>query len=785
MIEWLITCGTGFLAKEVIGELAKVTKGAAEGYLKDFFKQHLSNAIGGIRKKEPWQKAMAKATQEFLDLIEEELLVNVGLDKSQLKQYSQPLTQFIKNKSVLEILGSAFDKNLKVLDTKTLATIWNQINPPLPDEFNWYFVAEKYRRKCKNISLELDKLREILDSENLMKLVDNIQIKPEFDLERYQEVIQKEYGNLNLESLDTSAYLDNDLNLLKLWPMFIPQNVRNSQEYLPQVHEIPKGYLKEFKDSEQLEEKFNQEKLESLRRTYFQQQTCSVLELVENQNSQYLVILGDPGSGKSTLLQYIALKWAKLLPKDLPSYPIPLLIELKTYIRNYNDHNYTNFLEFLEKSSGVICNFPQHELDGQLKNGNGIVMFDGLDEVFDHTQREEVITNIKKFASIYKKVKVIVTSRVIGYEAKTFKNANFSHYMLEDLDEKQIEDFIQRWHQFAYEKPEDRQWRKERLLKAIKSSSAIQQIAGNPLLLTMMAIMNRNLELAKNKSDLYSKASEFLLNWNVELAHSKVDYNSNVPKYINYKDKQAMLRQMAYFMQNNGEDFTGNFIRGDDVESIIKKYLESIDIENARGIARELKEQLRSRNFILCYVGAELGIEYYAFVHRTFWEFFCAWEFVWQFKETRDISIDKLKEEVFGNHWQDEKWHEILRLIAGLIAPKFVGEIINYLMEQDGKDEKFMNLFLASKCLFEVRFHQPIKDIASELLSKLIDLTNYNIDNIDYDSEICTQAVAVVAEIWRDYPQTKICLNHIAEFHNDLNVQDRAREELVKYGKND
>ena len=96
-----------------------------------------------------------------------------------------------------------------------------------------------------------------------------------------------------------------------------------------------------------------------------------------------------------------------------------------------------------------------------------------------------------------------------------------------------------------------------------------------------------------------------------------------------------------------------------------------------------------------------------------------------------------------------------------------------------------MNLFLASKCLFEVRFHQPIKDIASELLSKLIDLTNYNIDNIDYDSKICTQAVAVVAEIWRDYPQTKICLNHIAEFHNDLNVRDRAREELVKYGKND
>ena len=122
MVEWLITWGAskavGFLAKKVIGELAR---GAAEDYVKDFFKQCLSNAISGITNKEPLQKAMAAATKDFLELVEEELK-EVDGDESQLDQYIKPLEQLIKNQSVLAILGSAFDKNV-TLDIKKLATI--------------------------------------------------------------------------------------------------------------------------------------------------------------------------------------------------------------------------------------------------------------------------------------------------------------------------------------------------------------------------------------------------------------------------------------------------------------------------------------------------------------------------------------------------------------------------------------------------------------------------------------------------------------------------------------
>jgi len=802
MIEWLAVWGGSeavkFIAQEVIGELAK---GTAEDYVKDFFKQGISDAIGGIKNGKLLQKTTAQAIKYFLDLIQQEL-ENAELSEGELKKYTKPLKKFIKNQSVLEVLVSAFDNNLKILDTNKLATIGNEINPPLPDEFNWDFVAEQYRRRVKKIIRESDELRQILDSENLDKLaIQNSEIRPDFDLEKYQEGILEQYGNLKLESLDTSGYAYNQLTL---WRMFIPQNVRESQEFLPQIHEIPKEYRQRLKDTGQFGEDFSQEQLDSLRRRYLDRPIRSVLELVEDKNYKYLVILGDPGSGKSTLLQYIALQWAELPLKDLPLQPIPLLIELRTYVRNHDANKCQDFLDFLEKGSGITCQLPQQELHAKLQNGDAIVMFDGLDEVFEPAKREEVITDIHRFTNVYKKVRVIVTSRVIGYKPQKLRDAQFDHFMLQDLQEEQVEDFIQRWHNLTYQDEAERERKRERLKRAIKDSSAIKELAGNPLLLTMMAILNRHQELPRDRAELYNQASRVLLHqWDMEraLINAKID-----PITIDYKDKQAILRRVAHFMQGNIAGLAGNLILGDDLERIISEYLKSIEINDVRSVARALMEQLRSRNFILCFVGAE----YYAFVHRTFLEYFCAWEFVWQFKETQSILIDELKEDVFGKHWQDEKWHEVLRLIAGMIDAKFVGEIINYLMEKDGEKEEFVNLFLAGKLLFEVRIRHGIYNIESRLLEKLKYLTRYEVgyyyDNyyygpyIDYSRQlrlesdrkkeslvrkINTQAVVVVAETWNDDPSTYTWLKQKAQSSFDENVRREAIRQIATRWKHE
>ncbi|NEQ75319.1 MAG: NACHT domain-containing protein [Okeania sp. SIO2C9] len=795
MIELLIAWGGSeavkFIAQEVIGELAK---GTAEDYVKDFFKQGISDAIGGITNGKVLQKATAQAIKYFLDLIQQEL-ENAELSEGELKKYTKPLKKFIENKSVLEVLVSAFDNDIKFLETKKLVTIGNEINPRLPDEFNWNFVAEQYRRRVKKIIRESDELREILNSENLDKLANqNTEIKPDFDLEKYQEGIREQYGNLKLESLDTSGYA---YNQLKLWRMFIPQNVRESQEFLPQVHEIPKEYRQRLKETGQFEEELSQERLEGLRRRYFEQQTRSVLELIENSNYQYLVILGNPGSGKSTLLQYMALQWAELSRKDLYLQPIPILIELRTYVRNHDANKCQNFLDFLEKGSGITCQLPQQELDAKLHNGDAIVMFDGLDEVFDPAKREEIITDIHRFTNVYKNVRVIVTSRVIGYKPQKLRDAEFYHFMLQDLSAEKIEDFIQRWHNLTYQDEAEKERKRERLKRAIKDSRSIKELAGNPLLLTMMAILNRNQELPRDRAELYNQASRVLLHqWDMEraLIDAKID-----PITIDYKDKQAILRRVAFFMQGNTAGLAGNLILGDDLERIIWEYLKSVDINDARGVARALMEQLRSRNFVLCFVGAE----YYAFVHRTFLEYFCAWSFVLQFEKEQKISKKELIEDVFGKHWRDEKWHEVLRLIAGMIDARFVGEIISYLMEQEGEYEKFMNLFLAGKLLFEVRVRHGISNIESRLLEKLKDLTRYEVgyyyDNYyygpytDYSRQlrlesdhkneslvrkINTQAVVVVAETWNDY-STYTWLKQTAKFGFNEDVRREAIQQII------
>jgi predicted NACHT family NTPase len=470
LVLWGVTQAVGFVFKPILEELAK---DAAKDYVKDFFKSCLSNVLR-LSEKEPLQIATGKAITEFLKLIQQEL-EDADLDNTTIRQYSYFLEEFIKNKQVAEILGSAFITDS--IDTRNFKLIWKQLqSKTLPNEFNWERVTKRYRKKVTAIIQETPELRAILDSQNLQELADTVPVQPDFDLIKHQEGILERYGNLNLESLDTTgcAY-----NALKLWNIFIPQNVRECDEYLPQVYEIPKEYFRQLKERGEIDQDVSLEDLEQRRSLYSQQSIQSVLEVVNNPNYKYLVVLGDPGSGKSTLLQYLALDWAKISSEKLPDYYIPLLIELRTYAREKQEHKCKDFLELFDQGN-VICRLPQQELHSRLQQGNVLVLFDGLDEVFDPAQREEVITDIHRFTNDYPNIRAIVTSRVIGYKPQRLRDAEFRHFMLQDLEDEQIEDFIQRWHELTFNDEADKIRKRDRLKQAISNSSAIRELAGNP-----------------------------------------------------------------------------------------------------------------------------------------------------------------------------------------------------------------------------------------------------------------------------------------------------------------
>ena len=707
LVAWGATSLVGFLFQEV---LVKLAHSALEDYVKDFFKGSIKDLVA-LAKEKPLTVAFGQGIKEFLLLVQGEL-EEADIDDAEVKQYEKSLDTFLQDKLVLQALGQPFDRMLgkssadgQFLDTGLLAQKWNDLNlQRLPDEFNWEKVGKRYYKKVTAIIRESDDLRKLLESENLAGIRNSLEnsfpISPNFDLIRYQAGLNKAYSKLKLDSLDTSGCNYS----LQLWDVFVPQDVKEERNSTQSI--------------------------------------CSILHLINDsqQTYKYTVILGRPGSGKSTLTQAKALAWGRVQPISLPLQELPLLIELRNYIENTKTSP-CSFLDYLHQGSGVSGGtLNRHELDEWLLNRTTVVMFDGLDEILDDAKRENVVIDIINFTTIYPKARVLVTSRVVGYEqqGQRLRDANFREFMLQDLNLEQIKSFITQWHKLAFEDITDEGHKKrDRLLQSIENYSAFGELAGNPLLLTMMAILNRFEELPRDRATLYERASELLL--------QRWDGNKNLPnnnpldplvdKHLDYTKKQEMLRLVAHRMQAAAGTMEANLvIKREDLEETLTQYLTAKKIEQPELVATVLREDLTTRSFILCFLGGDD----YGFVHRTFLEYFCAWYFVTRFEKTQDITI----EYIFGSRWNNSSWHEVLTLIVSKLDVKFAKQIIEYLLELDGELDNFINLFLAAKCCEDMRDFRQIPETGNQLIDKL---NNLVVNGDGVSDEIRDRAIAIIA----------------------------------------
>jgi hypothetical protein len=813
---WGITRLAGAIVKPILEDLAKDT---GKDFAKDFFKDALKKVI------EPniLIEAYGKALKEFLQLMEQEL-IDTKCREEQIREYIQPLKQFVLREDVKAALGRAFQLECRSIDTSILSQAWQDLTAPsLPEDFCWELVGKRYVRAIKEIINESEKLQSIYAAQAAIATTEGIRdlvgITPEFDLRKYAEGLREQYGNLRIESLDTDMV---DCKL-KLEGIFVPQNVRECQEYLPQVYGLPKEYRLQLRNKGQVDEaEIAEAELDRKYQAYQSQVLRSILEIVAgNSPLHHVVILGDPGAGKSSVLQYIALIWAGLPIRDLVVLPMPLLVELRTYSRDRQAGKCQDILTFLH-SGNITCRLDQQQLHDKLKAGHAIALFDGIDEVFDPALREEVVTDIHRFTNDYPQVRVIATSRWLGYKVQKLRGAGFQHFMLQDLECEQIEGFIQRWHDLTSLIGVEKERKRDRLQKAIRESKSIRELAGNPLLLTMMAILNRKQELPRDRPELYERASEVLLDhWDMETKSDLKDLElKDWGIEINLKDKQAMLRKVAHHMQSSENGLAGNIISNDDLENILTNYLDEIfKRSETRIIARKMIKQLHHRNFVLCHLGAD----YYAFVHRTFLEFFCAWNFVWQFEKEKTLTVEQLKDQVFASHWQDESWHEVLRLISGMIDAKFVAEMIDYLLSQQvdksmysqretlvqqrtrgrktalnsarrqalkRRNEEWIemsNLFLAANCFVEVRNKQTINSTSDRLINRIkheIEKDN----SCPIGVEMAAMLVSLLATIWKEnneiLPYLKKCLN-TSVFKSNSVVRRAAIQSIYQIQQND
>jgi len=431
-----------------------------------------------------------------------------------------------------------------------------------------------------------------------------------------------------------------------------------------------------------------------------------------------LVLLGVPGSGKTTLLSYLALTYARDLAQErlnLAERRLPILIPLRQIADQLPllpDHLTAIYREMkLDPPDGF---FQQ-----RLKDGDCVVLLDGLDEVRDEEQRRRVAAWVDRLVSIYPRNRYVVTSRPLGYSAAPLTNG-FTELTIRDFEMKDVEQFAKNWTLAielaaigdTQEARRQAELNARDLIAAIKANERVQRLAVNPLLLSIIALVHRyRATLPQRRVELYEECTDVLLGY--------WDIAKGIVVELDPAKNRQVLQPLALEMHQRGL----REMERREVESILARELPKVGGDARR--AGEFLDNIRDRSGLL----VERGLNRFGFSHLTFQEYLAARALA----EGDNLSL-------LIEHLHDNWWREVILLYAGL---RDATPLIKVIREQ--REDIFKsNLFLAGRCLADATTVDP--SLRREVIDDLLDV----FWNAEYKL-LRNTAQEVLAEIKSDY----------------------------------
>ncbi len=368
---------------------------------------------------------------------------------------------------------------------------------------------------------------------------------------------------------------------------------------------------------------------------------------------------------------------------DLGPARLPVLIKISDYFHFWENYSYNpakpdagrGIIDFI----GTALHIPKlpdlrHKdakklIQHYLNRGRAVIILDGLDEIVsDRTSINNEINDFiktwidfgnKKNGVSAKSVpgtaggnQIIVTSRIVGYHTTPLPNT-FSKVFIEKMDNPALEHFCEVWTRQMVQQnersapgtAEEKEALIAGLTKELKAAifdparPQIRELATNPLLVTMLAILFRygDGHLPSTRVELYEKSVNILIEkWQLDRRHN-----------LRPEEVRALMQTLAAHIHSSPSEDVG--------EDMLKKIFEQEfclqagwNIEN--GVPDDIAEKAK---WVLSMIRSDVGLlsdrggKLYHFLHRTFQEYLAGLYLLRDEQKAPDEIIDRIADPIW------------------------------------------------------------------------------------------------------------------------------------------
>ncbi len=352
----------------------------------------------------------------------------------------------------------------------------------------------------------------------------------------------------------------------------------------------------------------------------------SLSELLDQREQVVLALVGQPGSGKSTLLAQAARSTAHLSVRGGPGHKrVPLLLALRNVAGTVAADPEASLAAVARALAGGgtggaggnrLGREPSGWWERQLRRGRCLVLLDGLDEVARTSDRLAVADWVEQQVARYPRNHFVVTARPYGLPDALAAQARVRVVRPFTAQQKRL--FLDRWYLAAEQHatggsgPGGRGAVRLRAREAaarldllLREHPALQELAVNPLLLTMIATANRYRgALPASRGDLYAEICRVLLSRRMQPGEA--------PELMSWPAKQTLLAVLAYQMMRDQVTSVGAARAAEVLSPLLERYPQSVTS------AAFLDDVARAGLLTEAPAGR------YAFAHLTFQEYLAA-----------------------------------------------------------------------------------------------------------------------------------------------------------------